>query len=162
MVASCAPLKVSSFQDRRADFSHYRTYAWSSADRLDTGDPRLDDNHLFLERFQHDVEQQLSAKGFEKTVTGQPDLVLRYHVRIRQRLDATGAATRDGSCADCRPYLYDAGTLMIDAVDARTDQLVWRGWAEGSVEGMVDNQAFLDETLDKTIGRILERFPSRL
>lgn len=35
----------------------------------------------------------------------------------------------------------DAGTLTLDLVDARTGRLVWRGWAERSIEGVLDNRS---------------------
>jgi hypothetical protein len=31
--------------------------------------------------------------------------------------------------------VYETGALLIDFVDARTDKLVWRGWAEDGVDG---------------------------
>ena len=39
-----------------------------------------------------------------------------------------------GSMARRQPYVYEAGTLLLDFVDTRTNRVVWRGWAEGSVE----------------------------
>jgi hypothetical protein len=52
--------------------------------------------------------------------------------------------------------------LTIDVVDARTNRLVWRGWAEGVVEGVIDNQSFMDDTIDTAVRRILDRFPRAL
>jgi hypothetical protein len=58
--------------------------------------------------------------------------------------------------------VYDAGTLLIDLVDARTNRLVWRGWAEGSVDGVIDNQEWMEARIDEAVTRILERLPRRL
>ena len=60
------------------------------------------------------------------------------------------------------PGWYDAGTLMIDLVDTRTNKLVWRGWAEGSIEGAIDNQDWMERRIGEAVGRIMERLPHNL
>ena len=52
-----------------------------------------------------------------------------------------------------------AGTLFIDLVDRRTNRLVWRGWAAGSIEGLIDDQAWLEKRIDETVARIMLRLP---
>ncbi len=63
------------------------------------------------------------------------------------------------STNDCRPEVYDAGTLMVDFMDRRTNRLAWRGWAERSFDGVVDDQKWMEATIDKTVARILARLP---
>jgi hypothetical protein len=114
---------------------------------------------------QVDVEKELAIRGFEKTTSGRPDLLIRYHASVRQRLEvnsSTGLNNGDCRTDDCRPYVYDKGALVLDLVDARTNSLVWRGWAEGSVEGTIDNQEWMEQKIDQVVGRILERLPHRL
>jgi hypothetical protein len=158
-------MNVSSYLERGADFTRYRTYSWGPADALDTGDPRLDNNPFFHERIQADVEKQLATRGFEKTASGVPDLLVHYHASISQRVDVNGVDRESGYCGDsdnCRPYVYEAGTLLIDFVDARTDKVVWRGWAEDTVDGVIDNQQLMEQKVDKAVTRILQRLPRRL
>ena len=61
-------MRVNSFLERGLDFTRYRTYSWAPGDQLVTGDPRLDSNPFFLDRLQADVDQQLAARGFAKTL----------------------------------------------------------------------------------------------
>jgi hypothetical protein len=69
-----------------------------------------------------------------------------------------GPANRAPASVD----VYDAGTILIDLVDARTNKLVWRGWAEGGLDGVVDNQD-VDEREDRRgVTRILEQLPRHL
>jgi hypothetical protein len=63
--------------------------------------------------------------------------------------------------ADCRPLIYDKGTLFVDLVEPRTDKLIWRGWAEGGVDGAIDNQAWMESRIDEAIAKILARLPNR-
>ena len=63
------------------------------------------------------------------------------------------------ACTDCPPYGYDAGSLVIDMVDGGTRALLWRGWAEGDIGGLVDNQSWLEARVGQAVARILERLP---
>jgi hypothetical protein len=150
--------------ERSTDVRQYRTYNWAPPDAFSTGDPRLDNNRFFDERVRGQVEKQLASKGFEKATSGMPDLVVHYHASVTQEIDVRDFDQQYAYCdhADCRPYVYDAGTLFVDLVDPRTEKLVWRGWAEGSIEGVIDNQEFMEARIDETVRRILERLPRRL
>jgi hypothetical protein len=161
-LGACAPMRVSSYLERGVEFKAYRTFNWDQSDSRATGDPRLDNNPFFHERVQADVEDFLTRRGFEKTTSGTPELLLHYHASIDQRIDVNSADRAYGYCTECEPYVYEAGTLVIDFIDARTNKLVWRGWTEGSVEGVVDNQEWMEEKIDEVVARILEKLPSRL
>ncbi len=161
-LTGCASMNVSSYVERGIDFTQYHTYNWAPDDQLATGDPRLDNNPFFLERLQADVEKHLATRGFEKTTSGTPELLVHYHASINQRLDVNGADRKYNYCGDCKPSVYEAGTLLIDFVDTRTNKLAWRGWAEGSMDGIIDNQAWMEKKIDEAVTRILEKFPRRL
>ena len=163
-VAGCAPVKVNSYLERGADFARYRTYNWGPVDSWTTGDPRLDNNPFFQERVRAAVDKQLANKGFEKTTSDGANVRLHYHASITQQLDAKSIDTEYGYCDnhDCRPYVYEAGTLLLDFVDTRTNRVVWRGWAEGSLDGVIDNQQWLEQRVDEAVERILRRLPRAL
>lgn len=161
-LTACATMDLRSFVERGTDLTQYRTYNWGPADVQATGDPRLDNNPFFQERIQAAVEKQLNARGFEKTTADPPDLLIHYHASVEQQISTNGADQRYVYCEDCRPYVYDAGTIVVDLVDARTRRLAWRGWAEGSIEGVIDDQAWMEKRIDEAVARILERLPRRL
>jgi hypothetical protein len=164
MAAGCATMNVNSFVERGIDVRQYRTFSWGPPDTVSTGDPRLDNNRFFDERVRAQVEKELAARGFEKESSGTPDLLVHYHASVTQEIDVRNLDREYRYCenADCRPYVYDAGTLFVDLVDPRTNKLVWRGWAEGSVEGVIDNQDWMEARVDEAVTRILERLPRRL
>lgn len=159
---SCASLNVNSYVERGVNFTRYQTYSWGPGDSQSTGDPRLDSNPFFFERIQADVEKQLATRGFGKTTSGRPDLLIHVHASINQRIDVNDADREYSRCDGCRPFAYEAGTLLLDFVDTRTNKVVWRGWAEGSVDGVIDNQEWMEQKIDDAVTRILERFPRRL
>ena len=161
MLTACASLTVRSYSAPEFNFTEYQTYNWGPADAAATGDPRLDNNPFFRERLQADVERQLATRGLEKTASGIPDLLIHHHESVEQRIAVPAVDREHGTCRDCRPTIYEAGTLTIDFVDTRTNRLVWRGWAEGAVDGVIDDQEWMEQKIDEAVIRILARLPQR-
>ena len=165
-LTGCATMNVSSHVERSIDFAQFHTSEWGPADALPTGDPRLDNNPFFHDYFQGSVEKQLAAKGFEKSASGTPDLLIHYHANVTRRFSVAGVDREYGACAgeNCQPRLreYEAGTLVIDIVDAGTNRVIWRGWAQQKVDGVIDNQEGMREYVTKGVARMMERFPGPL
>jgi hypothetical protein len=159
-LAACAPLTVRSYVDNGVDLSRYRTYDWQAGGTW-TGDPRLDANPFFHEHLRTAIESQLLARGIERTTYGMADLLVHYHASTTQRFYTSGEE-RNPPCTDCWLEVYDAGTILIDFIDARTEKLVWRGWAEGSIDGVIDNQAWLERRIDEAVARIFRQLPARM
>ena len=159
-LGGCAARSVHSYVEPGANLGRYHRFNWGPADRSGTGDPRLDNNEIVQARIQAAIEKQLGAKGFEKIASGSPEVLVHYHVSVEQRLDLTDRELTT-PCPDCKPFIYDAGTLVVDLVDAGSNRVVWRGWSEGNVDGLIDNQQWLDKELDNTIKRIFDQLPRR-
>ena len=157
----CASMRLDSYAAQGFDLAHYRTYQWAGRHQLATGDPRLDNNPFFVARLQAAVDRQLAARGLEKIAIDRADLLLHYHARVDQRLDARAPDPPYEDCDDCGSSVYDAGTILLDLVDASTNTLVWRGWAEGSLQGAIDDQQLMEQTIDEVVARILARLPRR-
>jgi Domain of unknown function (DUF4136) len=49
--------------------------------------------------------------------------------------------------------------LVVDIIDQRTDRLIWRGWAQDSVEGVLGNRNRLKRKIDEGVTRMFERLP---
>jgi hypothetical protein len=112
------------------------------------------------------VEKQLAARGYERSASGTPDLLIHYHASINERLDVYAVDREHGYCydEDCRAWVtdYEAGTLVLDIVDARTDRVIWRGWAQDSVEDVLDNEDRMARKINEAVSRMLARLPPRL
>jgi hypothetical protein len=164
LAGGCATMHVDSYSERGIDFRQYRTYNWGPPDTSSTGDPRLDNNPFFDERVRARVDEQLARRGFEKTISEQPDLLVHYHANVSQAIDVRELDSSISYCAenDCRPFIYDKGTLFVDLVEPRANKLVWRGWAEGSIDGVVDDQSWMESQIDEAVAKILARMPNRL
>ena len=165
-VTSCATMNVGSHVERGLDVSQYRTYDWGPADALPTGDPRLDKDPFFQDHVQGAVEKELAARGFEGSTSDTPDLLIHYHASISERIDIDRMDRERGYCYGdgCSPSVveYEAGTLVLDIVDARTNRLIWRGWAQGSVKGMLDSQDTMTRQVNEAVTRMFKIFPRPL
>lgn len=160
-VAACATMAGGAYVPRGQDLSRYRTYEWASSEGLATGDARLDNNRFFDERVRAAVDRELALRRFEKAPPSRADLVVHYHASFTQEIDVRGIDAEYKYCEEenCGPYSYEAGSLLVDFVDARTQQLIWRGWVEGQFDGVIDNQRSMELTVDETVRQLLRRLP---
>ncbi len=161
---ACATrMTVSSHVERGLDFSRYHSYDWGPADALPTGDPRLDRDPFFKDRVQGAVEKALAARGFALAAAETPDILIHYHANIRQRLDVNQIDRMFGYCwpGNCPPdvVVFEAGTLVIDVIDAHTNRLIWRGWAQQSVEDLLHDHDRMASTIDDAVNRMFMRLP---
>lgn len=161
-LAGCASMNVSSHIERGVNFSQYVTYDWGPPDNLPVGDPRLDNNPFFNDYLQGAIEKKMAAKGFERAAGKETDLLIHYHASVNQRLDVYRADQQYGYCyGDCEPQVVDfeQGTLVIDIVDAKTKKVVWRGWAQDTMTGVIDNQERLQKQVDEGVTKMMLLLP---
>lgn len=163
-VAGCAArMDVGAHLEPSVSFAAYQNWAWAPADALPPSDPRLENSPFFRDYFEGAVERQMALRGLEKTDWGTPDLLLHYHVNVRQRFHLAGADSDASECrgTECNERVteYEAGTFVLDAVDPYTNRLVWRGWARTSVDGAIDDQDWLRDQVADAVGRMLRLFP---
>ena len=112
------------------------------------------------------VEKAMAARHFAHAPAGtKPDLLIHYHANVSQRFEVQGVDTSRGYCYDnCEPRVseYEAGTLVIDMVDAKTNKVVWRGWAQDSMTGVIDNQTRLEKQIDEAVTKMMRELPNHL
>jgi len=161
-VAGCAAMTVSSHIERSVNFTDYVTYDWGPPDNLPVGDPRLDNNPFFRDYLMGAIEKKLAAKGYERAVTGEPDLLVHYHASVNQRVEVSAADAHYGYCYDnCEPRIvdYEEGTLVVDVVDRNTGKVVWRGWSQDTMNGVIDHQDRLEKQVNEGVSRMMVLLP---
>jgi hypothetical protein len=164
IASGCATtMNVSSHVRAGLDMAQYRTFDWGQGDALPTGDPRLDKNPYFKDYVQGDVERQLAARGIQQSTDGTPDLFIHFHASVDQRIDVNLTEREYKTCqaTDCQSWIinYEPGTLVLDVIDARTNQLIWRGWAQDSVQEFVGSRDKMAQKINEAVSRMLAMFP---
>lgn len=109
------------------------------------------------------MERGLAARELELTSSETPDLLIHYHANISERI-SVNRVDRDhgyGRAADCPPETvhYEAGTLVLDFIDPRTNKLIWRGWAQNSVADMLQDRETMAKTIERAIAGMLRQLP---
>jgi hypothetical protein len=158
-LSACSPISVKIDYDSEADFSKYQTYKWIKLKKKPAA-KQVKINSLNQKRIERAVEKELVTKGFEKIEKGKADLLIAAHINVKNKVDIVtygyGYWRRPrygGRVVEARHY--KEGVLILDIVDAREKQLIWRGWAKNCLHGP-DNA---EEKINKAVNKILEDFP---
>lgn len=166
-----AKAQVSTHKDPTADFSDYRSFAWIQPD-IQTSNPQYN-NELVTKNIQANVDEILLKKGMTIN-TKKPDLLLRFHTdtekettrgfsspaypmigyaRVGRMLVPYNMGYYGGGYS--APYSYTKGTLVIDAIDAKTNKLVWQGSISAAV-----NDRKIDKQIEKGVSKIMKKYPN--
>ncbi len=163
-VTGCATVDHGAFVDRGADFNRYQSFAWTAADRRMPSDSRFQRDADFRDHLQGAIERALITKGLNGPVARRPDLLVRYRAAARPRVDQVSVDRNYGSCAlNCSDFIteYEAATLVVDVIDARTSTVIWRGWAQDRLDAVPDTKDRTFDTLQKTVAAMMAAFPAR-
>lgn len=154
------------------DFSQYRTFAFLP--RLGTDKQGYES--LTTQYLKDAVHKEMTVRGYEYAPR-QPDLLVNFNMQFQQKIVSSPApmpppgymgyyAYRGGLYAPwpgygfySDTYTYTEGTLNIDLVDARKNQLVWEGVAQGDASQPERQTSQL--MLEQVVGQIFARYPFR-
>ena len=146
--------------DRAANFSNYKTYAWTRGTELT--------DELNRGRIVRAIDGALVAKGFARVEpSANPDVLVAYHASFDKNLEITGSAhgwgplglggDRWGS-ARVQPVLV--GTLVVDISDARTSAIVWRSLASSDIRP-TDKPESRDKKIAKATEKMFKNYPPK-
>jgi hypothetical protein len=163
--ASVPRVGVSSDFDHAVNFRSYKTWAWYPAQPTDAeGGPAKGYNSFFDQRMRRSVEAELVRKGLTKADKN-PDVYIAYSARVedKQRTSPNmygpyGYPYWYGSYWN-RPYQtvqdYKAGNVIIDIIDAKRKELVWRGYGQSQV----DEQSLSETDVNRLVTGVLGTYP---
>ena len=168
--AACNPVHVTTSVAPDANLSRYHTFrvlnlpARRSGLPSETNDPMLEtsvSNHALREH----LAKAFTSRGYGVSETN-PDFTVAYYASRRGKLDVTawdygypgrwGGWRGDGRVVSVEPYVE--GTVIVDVVDAKTHELVWRG---RGVSDISDEPETYGQNLNRTVKDIVARFPGR-
>ncbi len=173
-LGSCITSRVVTDADPAANFSKYHTYKFTDQDDDNAGPNPLYHSSLIDNSIHSQIAIELEKRGFEE-VKKDPDMLVMYHTYTERKQSSAnnyypmmygGWGWRYypyGMAMYPYPYgywsgynrTYTEGTLLIDAIDASTKQVVWRG----SVSDVIDEPANLSKKAMKAVSIIFSRFP---
>ncbi len=165
---ACGAIPVNTDYDPAWQMPTDASYAWIKRPTLNV-DPMID-NDLVAGRVHRAVDEQLAAKGLRVADSeAQATLLVAYHIGEEEKLDVTSFQSNFGyyPCWRCNGPAsnseiwvnqYTEGKLIIDVIDAKTKQLVWRGIASRRVPNF-KTPAERDTYIRATVVAIFAKFP---
>lgn len=166
---ACSPFtKVYSEEEPGIILSKYHTYNWldnASAQQGNAGPEWL--QIATQTKIRGAVEAQMGQFGF-KPCDEKPDLMLHYHVVVKNEVlyvrdwSCGGVFEAPGQYDKCnrvQPVHYREGTLIVDFIDTKTGNQVWRGAAVGVLENLRPEEA--DARIKAAAAAIFEKYPEK-
>ncbi|MCW9036527.1 DUF4136 domain-containing protein [Altibacter sp.] len=159
VVTSCTTVRVATDYDREANFSTYNTYAFYKP-----GIDKAKISDLDKKRILRAIDTELMAKGMNKSES--PDLLVSIFTKERERVDVYN--NNFGFGWGWNPWWFGngyntsvstrtEGTLYIDLIDAKTNELVWQGMGTSNlVTRDIDKK---EERIRKIVNEILAKYP---
>jgi hypothetical protein len=157
-LVQCSPLVIRHDYDPDADFGQYRSFAWLPEPLVQPGGDPLRHNPLLGKKIRQAVNDNLVGRGLSKDLD-EPDLLIAYHNRVRDKRDVDVYSYGYWGTRAVDVDQYQESTLVIDFVDRRTNQLVWRGWSVAALDAYTDFPRRLHRQLNEAVNQILKRYP---
>ncbi len=163
LAAGCSSVSVSHDFDSKVDFANLRTYGWLTTPEStsESVQKELQTNSLIEGRVKKAVNQQLAAKGLKETAQD-PDFVVAFHTGVQDKTDVQSWGygygywgMRGGGVSTIH---YQEGTLILDFIDPKSDNLIWRGVGKKVVSERTTPEKS-QKNIDQAVERILSKYP---
>jgi hypothetical protein len=163
ILTSCSSVKVVTDYDTKVDFTSYKTFAFykKGIDKASVSD-------LDKKRIMRAVEAELVAKGFSKSVN--PDILVSIFTKSREQVNVSDNNIGIGWGWGYNPWFYGRtnininqyteGTLFIDFIDKKTNELIWQGIGSGAMK--MSNIEKKEERINEFVYKIISTYPPGL
>ncbi|MGC3999287.1 MAG: DUF4136 domain-containing protein [Anaeromyxobacter sp.] len=169
-LSGCATLKVQSEYDAAAPYASYHRYRWVAATPGEEQAPAMRDPAVRA-LVMRAIDRELQAKGLLPAgAEEQPDLLVSALGWSKDEIQVNSygygysatymrgpAAVGVGSPGGVTVNSYRDGTLILDLVDAKTRQVVWRGTATDTL----DDPSEVRELIDNAVHKLLGSYPPK-
>jgi hypothetical protein len=159
LFSSCGSVRVASDYDTKANFDNYKTFAY-----FKTGIDKAEINDIDKKRILRAIETEMLAKGFTKSEN--PDLLVSIFTKSSENVNINRnnwgwgfGYGFYGASFGTSVSTSTQGTLYIDLIDAKTNELVWQGQGSGY---LTENVRKKQERIDEFVEQILEAYPPEI
>ena len=141
-----------------------KTFEFKHQNRI-SRDP-LANNDIWANEVRETIRTDLRSHGIVERTNGQPDFFVAFYVGLQERYDLNSVGYglpihrgfRTGWWGWPRGYdawavPYTESTVIVDVIDAQTNQLVWRGYDMNTL-----NVGEPGKTLTRGVDNVLSRF----
>ncbi|WP_102784066.1 DUF4136 domain-containing protein [Thalassospira sp. GB04J01] len=168
MLAACASgPKVYIDADPAADFSRYQSFAF-----FEGAGKSAEEKYTTLsgQRIEDAISTALEARGYRVDINN-PDFLVNFHLKTEEKTQTSPPVYmggyygyRGGMYVGWPGYTepgytstYTEGTLSIDFVDRRTNQMIWEGTSVGRVTSSIRDAP--NEAVRTAVASIFAKYP---
>ena len=150
-VVSCSSVDVTTDYDREANFAQYKSFDWMERHNPREGGPSALNNPLTLKNIKSSIERELIAKGIRPDETN-PDMLIAVHTGVQDKVDVERHGYRYGRWGRrvgtyTTVERYKEGSIVVDVVDAKSKEMVWRGVAKDVLSKAESRLEYVDESM---------------
>ena len=145
--------------DQMVEFRRYRRYNWMPTPSDTSGEHPVQLNTMTDRRIKQAINVELLKRGMQ-IVDAQPDLLVAYHLGApgMGNPNYTGYNYGGGELAMAAT---GQGAFVLDMIDARTNELIWRGIASGVYEGKNTDPEKIQQEINKIVDNLLKNYPPK-
>ncbi len=161
--------KIRTDYDHSADFSQYSTYDFYDP----MGIEEAQYQSLFSKYFRESVGREMEMRGYKRAA--EPDIFINVTARVDDKIRVTSSPSTGmyyghgyrssrygfyhgyGTETDVRQY--KEGTVTIDLVDGRRQELVWTATSTGTVTDKKLKNLY--ESINKGVAAVFQEYPFR-
>lgn len=166
-LSACSTVTVSTDYDRSASFGSYKTYTLAPPAQGQMMSPTSE------EALRSSLRSELAARGIVEATQGKGDLAIVRHVFADDVIAIQQYTNWGYGYGGGWPYRYGTygvwsgapttytdvsqyteGTLVLDAVDTRTNKLVFRGEGRAVLDGPDSNAGKIREAVKKMVAAV--------
>lgn len=156
-----------------ANTSSYKTFSWYQPKPEAAADYEKGFGTGLDEKIRRAVEEEMEQNGYRK-VTENPDVLVAYDVSVSVPLEKDNPenfmpgfgysygymhgyryAYGNAGLPGFRSVdLFKAGTLIIDLINPKSNELVWRGWTEGAIENFRAGYSKVHQEVEEVLERL--------
>jgi hypothetical protein len=154
-------IRVKTDYDREVNLKLYKTYDWLPAKDIEDRNNPLVYNELSDKRIKKAVNMQFQIKGIQHMAYN-PDMRVHYHIIIDDKSVVRPSAygyyySPYWMRNQMDVYQYREGTLIIDLMDAKNNNLIWRGWGVAVLD--TNDRDLSEAEINDAVYKILREFP---
>jgi Domain of unknown function (DUF4136) len=162
IITGCSSLSVTSDYDLYADFSKYKTFYIYAGELKGS---KLETVPLVKKRVLDAIDSELLKKGFTKEDSTKAEMIIFVQANTAEKMNVNSYGYSYGYGWGPYPYgrnidisYYTQGSLIIDFVDNKKNELIWRGIGTAVLQDRgtpEEKEQFINEAVMK----ILDQYP---
>ena len=161
-LVSCYQVTIKRDYDPKANFQSLKTYDWLPITA------KAEINPINLKRIEKAVDNQLGAKGFNRS-SENPDFLIAAQAFKKDKISVMdygydynyhpGYPRGAGYAhSDLDVYQYEEGTLILDFIDTKSNEVIWRGSASAALDPKPTPEK-QEKRINIAVTKLLKKFP---